>query len=79
MELDITPAYLSDIEKGNRYAPENYLDKMIEILRIPNDHIYDFYDLAGKSRKDIFSDIAPYIDEKPLARLALRRAVIAGV
>ena len=73
-ELEMTPAYLSDIEKGNRYSPKKYLDKMIEVLQIPNEFVYDFYDLAGKSRNDDYPDIAPYIGEKPIARLALRKA-----
>ena len=73
-ELDMTPAYLSDIEKGNRYAPEKYLDKMAEVLQVATEYAYDFYDLAGKSRNDNFPDIVPYIGEKPIARLALRRA-----
>lgn len=33
-ELDITPAYLSDIEKGNRYTSKNYLEKLKETLGI---------------------------------------------
>ena len=73
-ELEMTPAYLSDIEKGNRYAPEKHLKKMIEVLNITGEDIDRFYDLAGKSRKDNFPDITPYIGEKHLARVALRKA-----
>ena len=33
-ELGITAAYLSDIEKGHRYAPKIYMLKMRELLQI---------------------------------------------
>ena len=73
-ELDMTPAYLSDIEKGNRYAPEKHLAKMVEVLNITGERINYFYDLAGKSRHDNFPDLTPYIGEKKIARVALRKA-----
>jgi len=73
-ELDMTPAYLSDIEKGNRYAPEKYLAKMVEVLHIAGETVNCFYDLAGKSRHDHFPDLTPYIGEKQIARIALRKA-----
>ena len=73
-ELEMTPAYLSDIEKGNRYAPEKYLQKMVELLQIVDGDVDYFYDLAGKSRNDNFPDLTPYIGEKRIARVALRRA-----
>jgi len=73
-ELEMTPAYLSDIEKGNRYAPEKYLPNMVEKLQITGESVNCFYDLAGKSRKDNFPDLTPYIGEKPIARVALRKA-----
>ena len=74
-ELGMTPAYLSDIENGNRYAPEKYLSKIIEILLITGEEdLNTFYDLAGKARNDIFPDINPYIGNKAIARVALRKA-----
>lgn len=73
-ELGMTPVYLSDIEKGNRYAPEKYLERMIETLRISGDDIDFFYDLAGKSRNDIFPDLIEYIGKTEIVRVALRRA-----
>ncbi len=73
-ELGMTPVYLSDIEKGNRYAPEKYLERMIEILRISGDDIDFFYDLAGRSRNDIFPDLIEYIGKTEIARVALRKA-----
>ena len=73
-ELDITPVYLSDIEKGNRYAPEKYLGRMIEILRISGEDINLFYELAGISRNGDFPDLAEYIEKMEIVRIALRRA-----
>jgi transcriptional regulator with XRE-family HTH domain len=73
-ELEITPAYLSDIEKNNRPAPEKFLDKLIELLAIPKDRLNEFYDLAGKSRNNQYPDLNEYIGHKDIARLALRRA-----
>lgn len=73
-ELDIAPAYLSDIEKGNRYAPEKYLDIMIEKLEISGDELNTFYDLAGKSRNNNYPDLSEYIGSSDLARVALRKA-----
>ena len=74
-DLDMTPTYLNDIEKGNRVAPQKHLEKMVEILGITgDDNVNCFYDLAGKSRNDIFPDLNPYIGEKQIARVALRKA-----
>jgi transcriptional regulator with XRE-family HTH domain len=73
-ELDMTPAYLSDIEKGNRYAPKKHLVKMVEALNLRGENVNYFYDLAGKSRHGHFPDLTPYIDEKEIARVALRKA-----
>ena len=74
-ELDMTPTYLNDIEKGNRSAPEKHLEKMVEIMGITGEqNINNFYDLAGKSRNDVFPDLTPYLGEKKIARVALRKA-----
>ena len=73
-ELEMTPAYLSDIEKGNRYAPEKFLDKFIDILKIPEDEKNRFYDLVGESRNNNYPDLNEYIGSSDLARVALRKA-----
>jgi transcriptional regulator with XRE-family HTH domain len=73
-ELEMTPAYLSDIEKGNRYAPEKHLAKMVEALQIKGEAVDYFYDLAGKSRNGNYPDLTPYIGGRPIARVALRKA-----
>jgi transcriptional regulator with XRE-family HTH domain len=73
-ELDMTAAYLSDIEKGNRYAPEKFLARMAEVLHITEDERNCFYDLAGKSRHYNYPDLTDYIGKTELARVALRFA-----
>jgi transcriptional regulator with XRE-family HTH domain len=78
-ELEMTPAYLSDIEKGNRYAPEKHLAKMVEALQITGSDVDCFYDLAGKSRNGNFPDLTPYIGETPIVRVALRKARDLGI
>lgn len=73
-EIDITPAYLSDIEKGNRYAPKNYLEKLKEVLKISEVDEQEFEDLASVSRGSSFEDINCYLGKTRMARVALRRA-----
>ena len=73
-ELDMTPAYLSDIEKGNRYAPRKHLTRMVEVLEIYGNDIDVFYDLAGQSRNNNYPDLSDYIGSTPIARMALRKA-----
>lgn len=73
-EIDLTPMYLSDIEKGNRYAPEKHLEKMIGALQLTGAEVDCFYDLAGKSRNNNYPDLANYIGHTQIARVALRRA-----
>lgn len=73
-ELDMTAAYLSDIEKGNRYAPQKHLGKLVTLFNLSGDELNTFYELAGKSRKNLFPDLTDYIGENELARVALRTA-----
>jgi len=75
-EVEISPAYLSDIENGNRRAPEKYLVRFAKALNITSqEDLNGFYDMAGISQKGQHSDINTYIDDKPSARLALRTAM----
>ena len=74
-EVEISPAYLCDIENGNRKAPERFLEKFVYALAITDsDEINAFYDLAGVSKNGQHSDINTYIDALPSARMALRTA-----
>ncbi len=74
-EIEITPIYLSDIEKGNRSAPTKYMERLIQVLKITDEQeIHNFYDMAGKSRQNVFSDLNEYIGNTGMARVALRVA-----
>lgn len=73
--LGCSAAYLSDIEKGNRYAPKKYLDKIFEALGLPEEDRLDFEDLAAATRGYQYEDINPYLGKKPIARAALRTAM----
>ncbi|WP_394870348.1 helix-turn-helix domain-containing protein [Clostridium butyricum] len=74
--LKITPPYLSDIEKDRRNPPEKEkMDKIAEILLLSTDERRVMYDLAGKKRNTVSSDLPDYIMEKDYVRLALRTAM----
>ncbi len=73
-ELGITPVYLSDIERGNRYAPKAFLEKLRAGLQIPEEDMRSFEDLASATRGYQYEDINPYLGRQPLARVALRKA-----
>lgn len=74
-ELKVSAAYISDIEKGNRYAPsQGKLDKLIEVLRIPEEYRVAFNDLASATHGFTYEDINPYLGRTAIARKALRRA-----
>jgi len=74
-EIDMAPAYLSDIEKGNRWPPVKYLEKLAEVLGIKSvDELSLFYDLAGEIREGSYPDLTDYIGKTDIARVALRKA-----
>lgn len=74
-EVEISPAYLCDIENGNRKAPEKFLERFAKALGIiDSEEMNAFYDLAGVSKNGQHSDINSYIDSRPSARMALRTA-----
>lgn len=74
-KLNITPAYLSDIEKDRRYAPDR--DKILEIAEILSIHSGErdlLFDLAGKSKDSIAPDLPDFIMENEKVRTLLRKA-----
>lgn len=74
-ELDIAPAYMSDIEKGRRYPPDKKLDEIARILKLEGKEKEHLLDMAALTRmKTVSPDLPEYIMEKDLARVALRRA-----
>lgn len=73
--LKITPAYLSDIEKGRRYAPDKEkLEEIARILVLSEEEINVMFDLAGETKGEIPPDLPEYILEKDIVKVALRTA-----
>jgi transcriptional regulator with XRE-family HTH domain len=74
-DLDITPAYLSDIEKSRRNPPDiNMLEKIAARLSLTQKEKEIMFDLAGKDRNEISPDLPEYIMQKPIVTVALRKA-----
>lgn len=76
-EVNKTPTYISDIEKGNNKPPESVLlDNIIEVLQLvdlPNVK-NKLYDLAAKERKDVPADIKEYLMENESILKIIRTA-----
>ena len=55
-ELDVSPVYIMDIEKGRRGAPRReIIDKMVAILELKEEEeIRQFYDKAAETKKEDF-------------------------
>ena len=74
-DLDITPAYLSDIEKSRRNPPDiNMLERIATRLSLTQEEKELIFDLAGQDRNEISPDLPDYIMEKPIVTVALRKA-----
>lgn len=74
-QLTVTPAYMSDIEKGRRYAPDSKLEALASILKLTSAEREEMLDLAARTRVDqVSADLSGYIMETDMARVALRRA-----
>jgi transcriptional regulator with XRE-family HTH domain len=74
-ELEIAPAYMSDIEKGRRFAPDKKLDEIARVLKLVGKDKETLFDMAALTRANAVSpDLPEYIMEKDLARVALRTA-----
>lgn len=74
-EMDFSPAYWSDIEKGRRNPPsiEN-LNIVARILKLTQEEKENMIDMASYDRDEIPMDLPEYIKESELARTALRKA-----
>ena len=73
-ELDISPSYLSDIENGNRSAPnQDVLNKMIELLELNKEESNKLLDLAAASKETVADDLKEMINENETLRDFLRR------
>lgn len=62
--VQITPTYLSDLERGNNHPPDKpLLDKLIHALALEKDEqrCQLLLDLAAKERNDLPADIKEYL------------------
>ena len=75
-ELEIAPAFMSDIEKGHRYPPNrDKLYDMARILHLSEEDTNTMFDLAADERDNTVSpDLPEYIMGNEKARTALRMA-----
>ncbi len=76
-EIGITSAYLSDIEKGNRFPSKDKLDKLIEVFDLKAEKKDSFYDLVAKespNKYKVSGDIAEYIMKNEYLRNFIRVA-----
>lgn len=75
-ELEIAPAFMSDIEKGHRYPPNrDKLYDMARILHLSEEDTNIMFDLAAGERDNTVSpDLPEYIMGNEKARTALRMA-----
>ena len=74
--LDISPAFLSDIENDHRYPPDkDKIYKIAEVLELSKEDTDLLFDLAAGNKKNSVSpDIADYIMTQEKSRVALRMA-----
>ncbi|MBO5924695.1 MAG: helix-turn-helix transcriptional regulator [Clostridia bacterium] len=74
--LVLAPAYISDIENGNRNSPSpDKMEKIVEVLGLNEDEKNEMYDLAAKDRDNtVAPDISEYVKSNDAVRVALRKA-----
>lgn len=75
-DLDIAPAFMSDIEKGHRYPPsKEKLYEMARALHLSDEDTNTMFDLAAQERENAVSpDLPEYIMNHENVRVALRIA-----
>src|SRR5690554_5280913 len=76
--LNMSPAYLSDIENNRRYPMDNEkIAILIKELKLSPEEQETLYDLAGKERKEVSPDLLEYTmdsEDSKYVRTALRKA-----
>lgn len=73
-KIGISPSYMSDIEKGRRYAPDKEkLEQIQKVLFVRDEEIQKFYDLAGLSRNEVPQDLPEYIINNNEIKVLLRK------
>lgn len=76
-KIGITSAYLSDIEKGNRFPSKDKIDKLIKVFNLENGEKNKLYDLVAKespNKYKVSGDIAEYIMKNEYLRNFIRVA-----
>lgn len=76
-QIGITPAYLSDIEKGNRFPAKEKLDKIIKVFNLSKEEEEKFYDMVAtesQNKYKVSEDIAEYIMRNKYLRNFIRIA-----
>ena len=76
--LNVSAAYMSDIEKGNRKAPVSHLEQMLIELAVEPEEIEFFLDLSGCTHSN-WPEINEYLASCKGARDAVRLARDMGL
>lgn len=75
-QVNKTPTYISDIEKGNNHPPdESLLNSIIVALNLEDDALQiknTLFDLAAKERGGVSADIAEFIMQDDDVRNVIR-------
>ena len=77
-KLGISPAYLSDIEKGNRKAPLDHLEQLAALLCVEESEMEFFVDLSGCTHSN-WPELNEYLAENKGARDFMRLAKNMGL
>ena len=73
--LDLSPAYINDIEKGKRNSPSlDLLMSFAETFQLTDHEIETVIDMASEDRDEIPMDLPEYIKSNELVKEALRKA-----
>lgn len=73
--LDVTPPYLSDVEKDRRNPLSlKRMELLANILLLSEDEKITMLDLAGKKRHEVAPDLPEYIMDRDYVSAALRTA-----
>ena len=71
-KCDLSPMHLSNIENSRRPAPaKEYLNRMMDVLRLDKAERETFYELAAKSKNAVAEDLPDYINVNNVVQLAL--------
>jgi transcriptional regulator with XRE-family HTH domain len=72
--LDVSPTFMSDVEKNRSTPKAERLEKLAEALHLDSDEKALMYDLVGKQRDSVAPDLPEYIKGRDYVSVALRTA-----